>query len=467
MERNAHPTEKQRKYLADLIKVNLKDVINPPRTRGEMSDLISRIEANKYSTQLRRDVREHVAPAPQVDGPLNTLMENNVHIGRTQKALRRDVNVNDRAAFAARYGIQNAAADPLSWPFWALMAGCAEWNIKPAIGSSYPYLGSSLDVAVNESTPPAPPAFVREVGVFYAEDRLPSEDGASKDASAPAAVSPAALRKLVEEAVAERVAKLAEANKVTIQVGDAAPVTLDGAKHPAFDEVLDLAVCREPVMMIGPTGCGKSFLSEQVAEALDLPFYSINCSMGMSESKITGLLLPNGTYVPVDFVRAFEEGGVFLMDEVDAADPNVLLVMNNALASGILPLPTRMDAPVAKQHEDFVMIAAANTYGTGANRMYVGRNQLDDATLDRFRVGQVEMDYDRDLETRLVPDAAWRERVWLIRDKVQDATLDRSVSTRFMVKGWKMMNQRGWSADKLIGKLTSGWSAAERSKVGL
>jgi hypothetical protein len=46
--------------------------------------------------------------------------------------------------------------------------------------------------------------------------------------------------------------------------------------------------------------------------------------------------------------------------------------------------------------------AAANTYGTGADALYVGRNQLDAATLDRFYV--VEMDYDRKLEAKLAPE---------------------------------------------------------------
>lgn len=466
MERAAHPTEKQRKYLADLISVNLKDVINPPRSRGEMSDLLSRVEANRYSTQARREIREQVAPAPQVDGALSELSERNVAIGRTQKQLRREVSASKRADFATRYGIQNASADPLDWPFWALIAGCAEWKVTPSIGTDYPYLGTSLQEAVQESTPPAPPAFVREVGVFYTETRLAD---ATDDDAAPAApgVTGAQLRKAVDEAVAEKLAKLADATKVTVQINDADMVEIDGLKHKAFDDVLELTVMRKPVMLIGPTGCGKSYLVEQVAEALDLPFYAINCSMGMSESKLTGLLLPSGEYIATDFIRAFEEGGVFLLDEIDAADPNVLLIMNTAIASGQMPLPLRKDAPVAQKHEDFTLVAAANTHGTGASRMFVGRNKLDDATLDRFRVGQMSLDYDRDLETQLVPDASWRERVWLIREKAADAELRRSISTRFLADGYDMISRAGWSPDKVIARLIEGWSADERSKVGL
>ena len=62
------------------------------------------------------------------------------------------------------------------------------------------------------------------------------------------------------------------------------------------------------------------------------------------------------------------------------------------------PIPNRIEKPYAKQHKDFVLVASANTVGKGANRIYVGRNAQDEASLDRFRIGQVEMDYDRALE---------------------------------------------------------------------
>jgi hypothetical protein len=53
----------------------------------------------------------------------------------------------------------------------------------------------------------------------------------------------------------------------------------------------------------------------------------------------------------------------------------------------------------------FVCIAAANTFGTGADRQYVGRNQLDESTLDRFRIGQIELD---DARTSKPPSAPMR-----------------------------------------------------------
>jgi cobaltochelatase CobS len=56
------------------------------------------------------------------------------------------------------------------------------------------------------------------------------------------------------------------------------------------------------------------------------------------------------------------------------------VVINQLLANGHASFP---DAVVAK-HKDFVLIAGANTIGQGADRQYVGRQQIDAATLDRF-----------------------------------------------------------------------------------
>src|SRR5690348_6720439 len=193
-----------------------------------------------------------------------------------------------------------------------------------------------------------------------------------------------------------------DAKEITVKQANKPDVKLTGNQHEAFEEVLLIASQRIPVLLIGPAGCGKSHLAAQIAKALNLRFGSISCSAGMTEGHLTGRLLPtaeNGRfeYQVSQFVDFYENGGVFLLDEIDAADSNTLLVINQATANGHIPVPNRVENPVATRHADFILIAAANTFGTGANRLYVGRNQLDESTLDRFRVGQVLMDYDERL----------------------------------------------------------------------
>ena len=59
------------------------------------------------------------------------------------------------------------------------------------------------------------------------------------------------------------------------------------------------------------------------------------------------------------------------------------------------PAPAHVVEEV-QAHPDFRVIAAGNTFGLGANYEYVGRNQLDMASLDRFAV--VRVGYDRNIE---------------------------------------------------------------------
>ena len=142
----------------------------------------------------------------------------------------------------------------------------------------------------------------------------------------------------------------------------------------------------------------------------------------------------------------------------------LLKVLNSALANGQMALANRPENPVAKRHPDFVAIAAANTFGTGADRQYVGRSQLDESTLDRFRIGQVEMDYDAAVEEALCPDAELRGRLQGYRAAIRANRLRRIVSTRFLRDAY-LMKQAGDSDAEIDAALFAGWSADEVRKV--
>jgi len=274
------------------------------------------------------------------------------------------------------------------------------------------------------------------------------------------------VRKLIAEAVAK-------ASPEKIVVTEAAPkgVKVEGA-HPMFEKVLKLVAAGVNVLLVGPAGCGKTTLAHMVAKALKRKFGMLSCTAGASESQLTGWLLPVGagkqgsafSYVPSEFVRLYEEGNaVFLFDEFDAADPNMLLVMNSALANGSLHVPQRHEEPLVKRGKNMAMIAAANTYGSGADMIYAGRNQLDAATLDRFYV--VEMDYDRRLEETLAPKDVV-EWVWDLRARVQQSRLRRVVSTRAVQKIGAALSV-GMQLAEAKKDMLAGWTRDELSKVGV
>lgn len=254
-----------------------------------------------------------------------------------------------------------------------------------------------------------------------------------------------------------------------VKVGNKPPKTINGIVPKEFDRILALAASRKNIFMTGPSGCGKTYIAKKVAEALGLDFASQSCSEGVSESVFTGWLLPvegNGvfTHVQSEFIRIYENGGAFLFDEMDAADPNVMVFMNQALANDGFYLPQRHKAPYVKKHKDFVGMAAANTFGNGADTMFVGRNQLDAATMDRFRVGMVKMEYDETVETNLV-DPEIYEWGMKIRKVIVNHRMRRIMSTRVMLDASDMKREQGWTIHQIEEGYFADWSADEYSII--
>ena len=81
-----------------------------------------------------------------------------------------------------------------------------------------------------------------------------------------------------------------------------------------------------------------------------------------------------------------------MLDEKDASIPEVLIILNSAIANRYFDFPTGK----VTAHENFRVISAGNTVGTGADNTYTGRLQLDGSSLDRFAL--VEIDYSYNVE---------------------------------------------------------------------
>lgn len=267
---------------------------------------------------------------------------------------------------------------------------------------------------------------------------------------------------------AEEIRKALQDVKVVehhIKVADLPTTKTQDVLPKEFERIVHLAANRINVLLVGPSGCGKTHVSELVANSLGLPFYGQSCSAGMSESIFSGWLLPvedggKFEYVESPFVRAYENGGVFLFDEIDASDGNTLLFLNQALANKSFYLPIRHKNPVVKKHKDFVAIAAANTYGAGATSLYNSRNALDAASMDRFRMGVVEMDYSAEVEEKLV-DPIILEFGREIRQVIKEKNLRKIMSTRFMLDATKM-KAAGMSMLDIVHAYLSDWSKEEQ-----
>lgn len=176
---------------------------------------------------------------------------------------------------------------------------------------------------------------------------------------------------------------------------DGKKAELKGVQHDKFETVLKFVANDEPVYLAGPAGSGKNVLCKQVAEALGLDFYFTNAVT--QEYQLKGFTDAMGKFQETSFYKAFKYGGLFFLDEMDASIPEVLVILNAAIANRYFDFP----APIGyvEANPNFRVIAAGNTTGHGADFEYVGRNQLDGASLNRFAF--VKVDYSEAIENNV------------------------------------------------------------------
>lgn len=194
--------------------------------------------------------------------------------------------------------------------------------------------------------------------------------------------------------------------------------------HHKFDEVRILVSAGISVLLTGEKGSGKTTVVEQVADALGLSFYSLSMTRQTTLSHLMGFMSVNGTYVPSQLRKVAAEGGVFLLDELDAGDANVLLSLNT-IENGYISFPDG----ILQLHEDFRLVATANPQDQHDH--YVGRSKLDAATLDRF--DQIDIDRDDELEMSLV-DSDVFSRIKILREILRNANSSITISMRDAIR---------------------------------
>lgn len=179
-----------------------------------------------------------------------------------------------------------------------------------------------------------------------------------------------------------------------IVVKDREPVTIDGLVHERFDALVRKVSARRNLILTGEAGVGKTFLAEQIAEALGLECTTVSTDVLPQRAEILGGLSPLDRKVIEGKVRErYEHGGVFILDELDRGHPSLGTVLNNLLSGSSFCFDKDGGGTVRIQkHPDFVVLATANTYGNGASHRYVGAQKLDGAGLDRFTFFHVGCD---------------------------------------------------------------------------
>ena len=230
----------------------------------------------------------------------------------------------------------------------------------------------------------------------------------------------------VKAVVAEEMRKASVPQVVTLEVK--LPTKSDpnkvGLQHRDFDKLLNLLANKVPVMMTGDAGSGKTFGAKSVAKALDVDFRIFSFTNETSLGRTMGFMNATGQYVRTAVRDMYENGGVLILDEFDAANPNVAMALNNLLDGDEY---TFDDGQIAR-HPEFRYVACTNTYGKGANKQFNARNKMDDATMDRFVY--LAWEYDEVLERNLFGNTEATNAVLKIRANANKMGMNGLVTLR-------------------------------------
>lgn len=166
-------------------------------------------------------------------------------------------------------------------------------------------------------------------------------------------------------------------------------------RHGKFGLVMD-CILQGPVFLYGEAGTGKSFICEQIANALD---WQYRCTGSISDefAGLKGFIDANGAEHGTAFVEALkiaESGEHVLMvfDEFDNSSDEVALALNNYLSGGTIEAMGHS----YKMCEFMHIVACGNTDGRGGNERY-NRATIDQSLLNRF-LFFINIDYDKAIE---------------------------------------------------------------------
>lgn len=269
------------------------------------------------------------------------------------------------------------------------------------------------------------------------------------------------VKPMMDEAI-----KLMPPREIVIRDPNRTEIKIDGLQHHEFETLVLSCSARKAdgnrhnIWLYGPPGTGKTTAASNVAKALGLSFYCTGALM--SKYDITGFMDANGRLVRSTFREAWENGGVFLFDEIDGSAPQAVVAFNAALANGVMAFPDGM----VKRHGDCVIIAAANTNGLGATADFVARMKLDVASIDRYEF--IEWDIDENIESALCSHKEWAKIVQRARKAVAAKGIKGIMITpRATISGSSLLDA-GLSIDKVKQMvLRKGMSADQWAALGV
>jgi hypothetical protein len=161
-----------------------------------------------------------------------------------------------------------------------------------------------------------------------------------------------------------------------------------------------IAMMPTPILLEGPVGSGKSTMLMEIAEELGLRYFASVMSDATTASEFKGYKnVVDGEYVGNEFREAYENGGLYVLEELNATSSNMPIIFNS-IENGYFVFADKL----VYGHKDFRLCATMNTITSAKD--FGGRRPLDKSVRSRFHTIIVDTDF----KSRFPKDLVWLQK---------------------------------------------------------
>lgn len=199
-----------------------------------------------------------------------------------------------------------------------------------------------------------------------------------------------------------------------------------------------------PVLIKGPTGCGKTRFIEYMGEELKKDVYTVVCHDDLSAADLIGrhLISENGTYwQDGPLTKAVRYGGICYLDEIIEARKDTTVVLHS-LADYRRVLSIDRTGETIEAHPDFMLVVS---YNPGYQNVLKG---MKPSTKQRFI--SLSFDYPKEeIEKEVIKkesgidDEIAQKLVNIAKEvrQLRDVDIQEAVSTRLLIYAGKLISK--------------------------